>query len=168
MESTDASMMPVEILQRMNHLEKSFTAEKENNNILQNKIEDIQNNYFNVAMRNDNLKHKENTHFLDHLYELECRLIKVEQYSRRESIEILGIADSIAYKDLEQTVLKIFSNIGATDIKSYDIATCHRLPKQSGYKYPTNVIGRLGCRKNISIIHQNKKNLFKCKNIFNT
>ena len=83
-------------------------------------------------MLNHNTKHKlkfltnENTHLLDYVDYLECRLIKVEQYSRRESIEIIGIPDSIAHKDLAQTVLKIFNTIGATDIKPYDITACHR------------------------------------------
>ena len=124
-------------------------------------------------MVNDNFKHKlkdlteDNTQLLNHVYELECRLINVEQYARRESIEIMGIPEKIGHKDLEQSVLNIFHTIGATDIKSYDIAACHRLPKRSYNKYPANVIVRLICRKNTSIIHQNKKYLHKCKNKFN-
>ena len=50
------------------------------------------------------------------------------------------IPDNISHNELEQTVLKIFHTIGATDIKSYDIAACHRLPKRSRNKYPANVI----------------------------
>ena len=109
MGSTEAPTMLDEIQQRLIHLEKSFTAEKENNNILKKKIEDIQNNYFNVAMSNDSIKHKlkniteENTHLLDYAYDIQCRLLKAEQYLRRGSIEIMGIPDNIAHKDLEQS-----------------------------------------------------------------
>ena len=159
------------ILQRLIDLEHSFTAQKEINKTLRINIEDIQNNYFDASMANDNLKRKiknlteDNTQLLDHVYELDCRIIKVEQYSRQESVEIMGIPDNISHNELEQTVLKIFHTIGATDIKSYDIAACHRLPKRSHNKYPANVIVRLMCRKNIQIIHQNKKHLYKCKNM---
>ena len=73
----------------------------------------------------------------------------------------MGIPENVAHKDLEQSVLNIFHTIGATDIKSYDIAAFHRLPKRSYNKCPANVIVRLICRKNISIIHQDKKYLYK-------
>ena len=93
-------------------------------------------------MSNDSIKHKlkniteENTHLLDYVYDIECRLLKAEQYSRQESIEVMGIPDNIAHKDLEQSVLKIFNTIGGNNISACDIAACHRLPKKSGSKFP--------------------------------
>ena len=97
------------ILQRLTHLEQSLTAEEEINTTLRKNLEDIQSNYFNASMILPRT-------LLDHVYELECRLIK--HYTRWESIEIMGIPENIAHKDLEQSVLNIFHTICATDIKS--------------------------------------------------
>ena len=144
------------ILQRLTHLEHSLTAEKEINITLRKNLEDIQSNYFNASLVNVNFKHKlknlteDNTQLLDHVYELECGIIKVEQYSRWESVEIMGILENIAHKDLEQSVIKIFHTIGATDIKSYDVAAFHHVPKHSYNKYPAKVIVTLMQKKHIN------------------
>ena len=53
-------------------------------------------------------------------------LHKMEQYSRRECIEIAGIPLSITNDLLEEHVLLIFSKIGV-NIDELDIAACHRL-----------------------------------------
>ena len=45
---------------------------------------------------------------------LERKCVANEQYSRRECLEISGIPDSIPNNNLEETVLKIFSETGVT------------------------------------------------------
>ena len=50
----------------------------------------------------------------------------MENYSRRECIEIAGISLSITNKVLEERVLLIFSEIGV-NIGELDIFACHRV-----------------------------------------
>ena len=68
---------------------------------------------------------------------LERKCAVNEQYSRRECLEISGIPDSIPNNNLEETVLKIFSETGVS-VNSRDVEACHRLnqksnPKKSNY-----------------------------------
>ena len=57
----------------------------------------------------------------DILFNIDCRLIQTEQYSRRESLVISGIPENVSQKELEPTVLNILHSIGAYEISSYDI-----------------------------------------------
>ena len=56
----------------------------------------------------------------DRLFYLENDLIKLQQYSRRENIEIIGIPDSVQQINLEKTVIGILQRIGVK-ISSYHI-----------------------------------------------
>ena len=91
------------------------------------------------------------------LYNAEVRINKLEQYTRRENLEISGIPDSIIQNNLEVTVLKILESIGVqTD--SYHISACHRLAKNKNQQ-SANTIIRFTDRKLIYDIFSKKKNL---------
>ena len=94
---------------------------------------------------------------------LERKCAANEQYSRRDCLEILGIPDSIPNNNLEETVLKIFSETGVT-VNSRDVEACHRLNQKAT---PKKVIIKLSKRKDVVRVMNNKKKLksMKPKNI---
>ena len=92
----------------------------------------------------------------ERIYENEIELNKLNQYTRRENIEITGISKNIKQNDLEATVLKIFHTMGIT-CTSYDIAACHRLKQRDQEGNQTTIV-RFVCRKKALEILR-KKNL---------
>lgn len=61
--------------------------------------------------------------------ELEKALLKSEQYSRRECLDITGLGDD-SDEDLETNVCTLFSNIGVALDKDKDVQACHRYGKK--------------------------------------
>jgi len=61
----------------------------------------------------------------------EPKMKNLEQYSRKENIEITGIPDNVDNRDLEITIIKLLGSINVP-VTSSDIVTCHRLAKQPG------------------------------------
>ena len=100
--SAPSTEMPLnELMVRLVHIEESLNAVKAKNISLVKGIEDMQKNYFDMSMMKDNMKYKlknltdDHSYLMDHIYDLECRSIQVEQYSRRKSVEIMGIPEKI-------------------------------------------------------------------------
>ena len=62
---------------------------------------------------------------------LETAKNSVEQYDRRNNIEITGISDNIKDKNLEHSVNEVFK---AADIQNFhnDIGDCHHIGKSKG------------------------------------
>ena len=58
---------------------------------------------------------------------LEINQNKLEQYSRRNNIEVSGILDWY-YNCLEEKIISVFTSAGF-EVKSYDIEACHRIGK---------------------------------------
>ena len=52
----------------------------------------------------------------------------LEQYSRRNNIEVSGIPDSVEDNCFEEKFISVFTSIGI-DVKSNDIEPCHRIGK---------------------------------------
>ena len=94
----------------------------------------------------------------ERLYKNEKDINQLNQYTRRENIEIVGIPASIKQVDLEATVIDILKNIGVT-CSSYDIAACHRLNNKKDKDTSKNTIVRFVCRKKVFEIMANKKKL---------
>ena len=69
----------------------------------------------------------------------------MNQYSRRENIELQNIPESVVQDDLEKFVINLLKEI-KLDISSYDLVAVHRLGKPSSRK-STNVIVRFLNRK---------------------
>ena len=86
----------------------------------------------------------------DKIFNLDCRIIETEQYSRRESLVISGIPENISQKELEPNVLKILRSIGLVNMSSYEITACHR------NKFPVKTIVRFTNRKVVEFCLKNR------------
>ena len=86
--------------------------------------------------------------------ELENEVIDLQQYIRRNNVEICGIPEDVSQNDLEKTVLKIAESIGVY-ISSNDIEACHRLNTKNE-KSPKKTIVRFVNRKFCDQMHLNK------------
>ena len=94
----------------------------------------------------------------ERIYKNEVELNRLNQYTRRENIEIVGIPDSVKQADLEKSVLSIFTSMSIA-CNSYDIAACHRLSKKKDNQVSKNTIVRFICRKKVAEILSKKKML---------
>ena len=59
---------------------------------------------------------------------LEIDQNKLEQYGRRNNIEVSGIPDSVKENCLEEKIISVFTSVGI-EVKSYDIEACQRIEK---------------------------------------
>ena len=98
----------------------------------------------------------------DYIYFLEKNLARLDQYGRRENIEIAGIPSNVADKHLESEVLRILRQIGLKHLEHFHIVACHRIGSldKNGNK---NTIVRFINRKDAILCLKNKKNLHLCK-----
>ena len=93
------------------------------------------------------------------LHDLDARLIECEQYSRRESLVISGIPNSVSQKDLQRKVIDILGLIGL-EIGPKDISACHRLYNPRS-EFPAKVIVRFCNRKVVNICLEQRDHLQK-------
>ena len=128
---------------RINELEKENAA-------LQKRITELESSEENHVKRMDGQYEK--------LIQMETELWRLDQYGRRNNLEVDGIPENVKQEDLEDTAIKIFAEIGV-QIKKRDIEACHRLSKRPGRKGPRKTILRFVNRKKISNIYQQKKGL---------
>ena len=94
---------------------------------------------------------------------IEKAVSKVEQYTRRENIEVCGIPDNIQQKELEGKIIEIVNSIKDTEINTGDIVACHRLQKEKTDK-AANVIVRFINRNDTIDVLRNKKKLKEKEN----
>ena len=92
------------------------------------------------------------------MFDLEVKNAALNQYSRRNNIEIGGIPESIKDYDLQHLVIQILGRINVR-VDQRDIEGCHRLFKHPNYKGPAKVIIRFVNRKAAFKALANKKNL---------
>ena len=98
----------------------------------------------------------------DVVYDLENQMNDLNQYSRRNNIEIQNIPENILQKDLEEYVIKVLHSIDIT-IDSYGMVAVHRLGKFRSDKN-RNVIVRFLNRKHAYMcLNSEKKNLQDAK-----
>ena len=90
--------------------------------------------------------------------DLQDQIYALDQYIRRENVEIHNIPDRITQEDLEPYVLRIFECMGIKDISSYSIAACHRLAPRPGLQSKPVII-RFVNRKDAQTIRQFKYTL---------
>ena len=103
----------------------------------------------------------------DKNYNLECDLIQIDQYQRRNNIEFVGIPSNISQMHLEKHILGIINKMGVMidgkKVSSYDIVACHRLKKALGSSL-ANVIVRFVNRKVATDCLKKRKSLINIKN----
>ena len=100
-------------------------------------------------LQDENAQLKETIANLQHkVIILETATNSVEQYDRRNNIEITGIPDDIEDKNLEHSVIEIFI---AADIQIFhnDIEDCHRIGKSKSNSKKTIVrlVNRKYCKQ---------------------
>ena len=83
----------------------------------------------------------------DRLYHCEISTSNLNQYNRRENIEIAGIPNNIQNYHLEEFVINTLRDIGVNGLSSYEIVACHRLKSKTNSNKPANVIVRFVNRK---------------------
>ena len=117
---------------------KDLAAVKKENTLLKRRVSDLED----YADQSD-----------EQIYTLEKRMSRLEQYTRKENIEISGIADNVRPEDLDNTVVNL---LGLMDvhINSNDIEACHKLPD---ILKPNNIIVRFSNRKIAVDCLRNKK-----------
>ena len=67
---------------------------------------------------------------VDRIQKLETDLLKAEQYSRRECLDITGINSAVKDDELEDKVCDLLKDIGVNIEKDSDIQACHRYGKK--------------------------------------
>ena len=90
------------------------------------------------------------------MIDIEKRSTNVQQYVRRNNIEISGIDENISDDNLESKVIEIANCIGVK-VKNRDIEACHRLKSRNSKV--KNTIVRFINRKIRDNFHRNKNNL---------
>jgi len=95
---------------------------------------------------------------------MERDIVEMQQYVRRNNIEIVGIPESIRQDELESKVIDLASDL-SIQITKDDIEACHRLAKKSNdsnngrRSEPRRTIVRFVNRKHSEIFLRKKKNL---------
>lgn len=100
----------------------------------------------------------------EHIYTLEKELTKLEQYGRRENIEIIGIPSKITQQKLETEVLKILKKIGLQHLSHYDIVGCHRVGQKDNNGIRNTIVRFLHRKDTINCLKL-KKNLHLCNSM---
>ena len=119
-------------------------------------INSLKSNLENSRNENDQLRKR--------VVDLEKDLARIDQYGRRQNVEIAGIPNTVSDKALEKEVIKILHHIGMYWIDSYSIVACHRIggKDRSGSK---NVIVRFLHRKDSEATIKRKREFSRCKDI---
>ena len=98
----------------------------------------------------------ENDNLQEQVREQKIEIAELNQYGRRQNIEICNVPESIDQKDLENHVIEILKSLNIKIVAS-NIVGCHRIGKKS--KRPRNVIVRFINRKTAFTVLKRKKEL---------
>ena len=130
-----------EVTEEITTLKQDLSAVKKANTLLKRRVSDLED----YADQSD-----------EQIFTLEKRMNKLEQYTRKENIEISGIADDVSPENLDKTVVELLDNMDV-HIVAKDIEACHKLPD---VQKPNNIIVRFSNRK-IAVDCLRKKKLLK-------
>ena len=130
-------------------IEDDIKSVKIENSILQKKV---------------NNNKKEFEYQQEYIYALEIDINRLNQYGRRQNIEISGIPSTVRDEDLENEVLKILNTMGLNNLDHYGIVGCHRIGKRDR-QGNRNAIVRFLHRKDAIFILKNKRNARLCNEL---
>ena len=134
------------------------------------KLENLENRIDQLQQENKKLKCKirGNEKHLDdqlgYIYSLEKDLSRLDQYGRRENVEIQGIPADVSDQELEGEVLKILHCLGLTRISHFAIVACHRIGRKDR-NGSRNTIIRFLNRKDATATLMSKSKVYLCKNL---
>jgi hypothetical protein len=100
----------------------------------------------------------------EYIYALERSVAQLDQYGRRENIEISGIPNNVPKQQLENEVIKILHHIGLEHIDNYAIVGCHRISGKDRYGNQNTIVRFLQRKDAISCLMLRKK-LSTCVNL---
>ena len=83
---------------------------------------------------------------------------RLDQYGRRNNVEIIGIPEKVTQTELENKVISILASIDV-DVNPNDIEASHRLTASPHHKGPRKVIVRMINRKKCEEMFKNKHKL---------
>ena len=135
-------------LQKENHLLKEEVESI--NRTLVTKAEEI------TALKDDIIHLKVSSVPKKEYHDLERDVGELQQYIRRNNIEICGIPDDVDNSTLEDTVIKIAKAVDIRLQKS-DIEACHRLFRKKNQPGPKKTIVRFTNRKNCELLLRSNK-----------
>lgn len=117
----------------------------------------LKSNYDELAVINTNLSSRV-AKAESKLIEVETNAAKLDQYGRRNNLQIDGIPDDVGDDILEEKVCQILEEI-QVPIKRHEIEACHRLPSKRGEKGPKKTVLRLVNRRKCEQAVRNAKKL---------
>lgn len=82
---------------------------------------------------------------------VERDVVKLQQYDRRNNVEVAGIPKEVSDENLESKVLELF-NLLKVEVSEADIEACHWLRKKPGEKGPARTIVRFVNRKHAEVL----------------
>ena len=140
-------------------------------NSLNSRFDALHNEFLNLKdvviqrLQDDNTRLKERIAVLEKRVEdAETHSYLLEQYGRRNNVEIEGISDSISDENLESKVIDILAEIDV-NVESKDIEACHRIGKSSPKRSIVRFVNRKVCksalknRKKLRSVDANKLGL---------
>ena len=136
-----------EFREKLSIIDSKSDELKKESEILKSKVSFAEKILFTLSKNYKNINEK--------LIEMERNMHRLEQYSRRECIEVAGTPSSIANDLLVEHVLLIFEKIDVV-LEAINVVACHRLRK------PNRVIVKLLNHKDSQYILDQK---YKLRNI---
>lgn len=100
---------------------------------------------------------EDNDKLYDELYDQKIELTSLDQYGRRENVEICNVPESITQEQLQKHTIEVLKTVNIT-VTGKDIHAVHRIGKKSNNR-PRNVIVRFVNRKTAFTLLKNKKKL---------
>lgn len=153
-----------ELYTKLDHVKEDLYIQVENKNsdlrneieVLKKHLQEKDNIIQSLRDDVDKIKNKiSNTVTRDELESVERDVIDVQQYNRRNNVEISGLPEELT--DLQDTVINIGKAIGV-QIKPDDIQAAHRLRKDRNHRGPRKIIARFVNRKTAeSLIRSSKQ-----------
>ena len=132
-----------EFREKLSIIDSKFDELKKENEVLKSKLSVAEKTSLTISASCKNINDKD--------IEMERNMHRMEQYSRRECIEIVGIPSSITNDLLEEHVLLIFEKVGVV-LETMDIVACHRLGKTNRV-----IVKLLNCKDSQYILEKKHK-----------
>ena len=104
--------------EKLNIIGSKFYEIKKENEVINSKVSVAEKTSLILSTNYENINEK--------IIEMQRNMYRMEQYSRRECIEIVGIPISITNDLLKEHVLLIFEKLSVVS-ETMDIVACHRL-----------------------------------------
>ena len=153
----------------MNQLENMVSELSAKNEEILKQNREIFDNFNELVFNNRLLKREidqlnvDKDSLYDSIYELEIKVNRNNQYSRRENLEITNLPENVSQSQLEPTIIKILRSM-KINICSYDIVAVHRIGRRN--QFSRNTIIRFINRKNVFKIFRRRRQFENVANKF--